>query len=233
MANICCIFGGLIENSENKVRDHCHITGKYRGPAHYCCNINLKITEKVPVMFHNLKRCDSHLIFKELSKFNVKISVIRNGLEKYMSFTLNKNLVFIDTMLFMNSGLDKLVKNLSDKDLNHLSEEFSGEQLKLVKEKSVSCYEYVNSLKKFKESKLPDKDKFFSSLKDCGISKKEYQRAINVWKVFEIKNLGGYHDLYLKTDVLLLCDVFEKFIKTCLEYYCSDSSHYFSSPGLS
>ena len=85
----------------------------------------------------------------------------------------------------------------------------------------------MNSFKKFNEPELPERDKFFSSLKDCGISEKEYQRAISVWKV------GEYHDLYLKTDVLLLCDVFEKFIETCLEYYCLDPSHYFSSPGLS
>ena len=100
----------------------------------------------------------------------------------------------------------------------------------------------MNSFKKFKENKLPDKCKFFSSpdkckffssLKNCGINEKEYQRTINVWKVFKIKNLGEYHDLYLKTDVLLLCDVFEKFINTCLNYYNLDPSHYFSSPGLS
>ena len=79
---------------------------------------------------------------------------------------------------------------------------------------------------------MPDICKFFSSLKDCGISEKEYQRADNVWKVFKVKNLGEYHDFYLKTDVLLLCDVFEKFIKTCLEYSCLDLCHYFSSLGL-
>ena len=70
-------------------------------------------------------------------------------------------------------------------------------------------------------------------MKDCGISEKEYQRADNVWKVFKIKHLGEYHDLYLKTVVLLLCDVFEKFFSTCLEYYYLDPLHYFSSPGLS
>ena len=133
----------------------------------------------------------------------------------------------------MNSSLDKLVKNLTDKDFLYLSEEFSSEKLKLVKEKGIYPYEYMNSFKKFKEIKLPDKDNFFSSLKDCGFNEKEYQRAINVWKVFEIKNLGEYHDLYWKTDILLLCGVFEKFIKTCLEYYCLDPSHYFSSPGPS
>ena len=120
-------------------------------------------------------------------------------------------------MLFIDSSLDKLVRNLSDKDFVFLSEEFSGEKLKLVNEKGIYPYEYMSSFKKFKENKLPDKWKFFSSLKDCGISEKEYQRAIKACQMFEIKNLGEYHDLYLKTDVLLLCDVFEKFIKTCLE----------------
>ena len=74
---------------------------------------------------------------------------------------------------------------------------------------------------------------FFSPLKDCEISTKEYQRVCDVWKVFEIKNLGEYHDLYLKTDVLLLCDVFEKFINDCLKDYGLDPCHYFRSPGLS
>ena len=70
------------------------------------------------MIFNNLKGYDSHLTFKELSKFNCKVSVITNGLEKFMSFTLNKNLVFIDSMLFMNSSLDKLIKNLSSKVLS-------------------------------------------------------------------------------------------------------------------
>ena len=94
MSNICWICNKLFDVSDNKVRDHCHISGKYRGAAHWNCNVNFKITKKVPVIFHNLEGYDSHLIFKELSKFNVKISVIPNGLEKYMSFTINRNIVF-------------------------------------------------------------------------------------------------------------------------------------------
>ena len=119
----------------DKVRDHCHITGIYRGSCHWSCNINLKVSKKLVVIFHNLKGYDSHLIFKKLNKFNCSVDVITNGLEKYMSFTLNKNIVFIDSMLFMNSSLDKLVKNLND--FKYLSTEFSGEQLELVKKKGV------------------------------------------------------------------------------------------------
>ena len=150
-----------------------------------------------------------------------------------MSFTLNKNLVFIDSMLFMKSSLDKLAKNLTDKDFKYLSEVFSGENLELVKKKGIYPYEYFNSYKKFKETNLPDVEKFFSSLRDSSISEKEYQRACDVWKLFEIKYLGQYHDFYLKTDVLLLCDVFENFISVCLKDYGLDPSHYISSPSLS
>ena len=149
----------------------------------------------------------------------MKLSVRPNGLEKSMAFAINKNLIFIDSMQFMNSSLDKLVKNLNDKDFKYLSKEFSGEQLKLVKEKGIYPYEYINSFKNFSEDEFLDKSKFFSSLKDSGVNEKEYEKAVNVWKAFEIKNLGEYHDLYLKVDVLLLVDVFEKFVETCLNYY--------------
>ena len=90
----------------------------YRGAAHWSCNINLKLTKKILVIFHNLKGCDSHLIIKEISKFDVKVSVIPNRLEKYLAFTINRNLVFIDSMQFMNSSLDSLFKDLSDNDLS-------------------------------------------------------------------------------------------------------------------
>ena len=113
-----------------------------------------------------------------------------------------------------------------------LSEEFRGKFLKLVKQKSVYPYEYMDSFEKFVEDKLPDKCQFFSSLKDRCISEKDYFKAINVWNVFKMNTIGGHHDLYLKTDVLLLADVFEKFIKTCLDYYGLDPCHYFGSPGL-
>ena len=81
-SNSCCICKKLIDNDEEKVRDHCHVTGKFRGAAHWNCNINFQLTKKVPVIFHNLRGYDSHLIFNELDKFDVKICVIPNGLEK-------------------------------------------------------------------------------------------------------------------------------------------------------
>ena len=131
----CWICKKFIDNDEEKVRDHCHVTGKFRGAAHWDCNINFQFTKKVPVIFHNLEGYDIHLIFNELDKFDVKISVIPNGLEKYMAFFWNKKIVFIDSMQFMNSGLDKLVKNLSGKDFKYLVEEFGSKYLELFKQK--------------------------------------------------------------------------------------------------
>ena len=84
-------------------RDHCHITGKYRGPAHWSCNVNLELSKKLFVIFHGFKGYDSHLFMKEIDNSDVKINVIPNGLEKYMALMINKNLVFL---------VKKLVKTL-------------------------------------------------------------------------------------------------------------------------
>ena len=137
----CWICEKLIENDDEKVRDHCHITGKFRGAAHWNCNINFQLTKKVPVIFHNLRGYDSHLIFCELNKFDVKIDVIPNRLENYMAFFLNKNLVFIDSMQLINSSLKKLVKNLLDDDLKYLTGEFGSKNLELVKQKDAYPHE--------------------------------------------------------------------------------------------
>ena len=136
-SNNCWICEKRIDNDDEKVRDHCHVTGKFRGAAHWSCNINLQLTEKVPVIFHNLKGYDTHLIFCKLDKFNVKISLIPNGLEKYLAFFLNKNLVVIDSMQFMNFSLDKLVKNLTDEDFKYLVEEIDSKNLGLLKQKVI------------------------------------------------------------------------------------------------
>ena len=152
-----------------------------------------------------------------------------------MAFTIDKNLIFIDSMQFMNSSLDALVKNLSDDDFKYISVEFSGEVLELVKQKGIYPYECMNSFKRFSKERIPDKCKLFSSLKDEFISEKDYLHAIDVWNVFKMITMGDYHVRYLKTVVLLFvfANVFEKFINKCLDYYGLDLCHYFSSPGLS
>ena len=243
-SNNCWICKKIIDNEAEKVRDHRHITGTFWGSAHWDCNINFQLTKKIPVIFHNLKGYASHLIFFELLKFNLKVHVIPSGLEKYMTFFLGRDLVFIDSMQFMNCSLDKLAKNLVDKDVKYIVKEFDTENLKILKQKGVYPYEHMNSYKRFSEDKLFARKYFYSSTKDKKIredgkisdghvSIEDYMVCEKIWDKFNMKNMGDYHDHYLKKDVLLLADVFEKFIYTCLKYYGLDPCHYFSAPGLS
>ena len=152
-SNNCWICKKIIDNEDEKVRDHCHIPGKFRGSAHWDCNIKFQLTRKIPVIFHNLKGYDSHLIFSELHKFNLKVDVILNGLEKYMAFFLGRDLVFIDSIQFVNCSLDKLVTNLVDKHFKYLVKEFGTENFKILKQKGAYPYEYMSSFKRFNEDK--------------------------------------------------------------------------------
>ena len=111
-----------------------NITGKNRGSTHWSCN--RKLTEKVPVILHNLKAYDSHLIIQEMGNFVITVNVKPNGLEKCLAFTINNDLVFIDSMQFMNSSPDALVKNQSNNDCKYLSQEFWSD---------LSKYEYMDS----------------------------------------------------------------------------------------
>ena len=138
----------------------------------------------------------------------------------------------------MNFSFDILVKNLSDEDFKYLVEEFGSEHLEILKQKGAYPYEYMNSFKRFNEEKLCARKYFYSSTKkgkidddgkisDGHISIEDYLTCEKIWNKFKMKNMGDYHDQYLKKDVLLLADVFEKFIKTCLKYYELDPCHYF------
>ena len=233
----------------DKVRDHCHFTGKYRGAAHNSCNLKYKKRKFIPVVFHNLSGYDSHLFIKNLGFTAGNIDCIPNNEEKYISFTknietgsyMNKKgetkpifykIRFIDSFKFMATSLDSLVNNLPEEAFNNLEKYYTGDKLSLVKRKGVYPYEYMDSLERFKENKLPPKESFYSRLTGEGISNEDYEHAKNVWDVFEMKNLQDYHDLYNETDVLLLADVFENFRNICLNNYKLDPAHYFTAPGI-
>lgn len=136
----------------------------------------------------------------------------------------------------MALSLDKLSSLLpSEKKINlrteykHLTEE----KLKLLERKGIFCYDYIDSLEKLDEKSLPTRDKFYSKLTESAVSDEDYEFAIKVWNQFEVKSLGDYSDLYMKTDILLLTDVFENFREICYENYELDPLHYYTAPGLS
>ena len=146
---------------------------------------------------------------------------------------LGKHLVFLDSFQFMASSLERLAANLPTGAFKYTSQVFQDEKLALMKQKGVYPYDYIESFQKFNHKQLPPKEEFYSILTDEGISDVQYQHGQNVCNTFNMRTMGEYHDLYLKSDILLLADVFENFRKTCLQYYNLDPCHYFTSPGLS
>ena len=157
----------------------------------------------VLIIFHNLRGYDSHLIMQEIGTFVVKVNVTPNGLEKCMAFTNNNNLVFIDSMQFINPNLDSLVNNLSDNDFKHLLQDFSGNLLELVKEIGVTHRNVWAVLKSFLGINYLMGVNFLLLWKMNALLMNALH-PINVWNVFKMNKIGDYHDLYLKTDVLLL-----------------------------
>ena len=163
----CWICHEKIINNKDKVRDHCHITGKYRGAAHSQCNLKLKIPKKLPIIFHNLEGYDGHIIFKELNNFdNIDIQVIPKSSEKYMSIIINKNIIFLDSLQFYKGSLDSLAGNLQDSDFKHLMSEFPPNKLEILRKKDAYPYEWVDSYKRLLYPRLPPKEAFYSSIDD-------------------------------------------------------------------
>ena len=246
----CHICYKPFTQKNRKVRDHCHYTGLYRGPAHSLCNLRYKIPSYIPVVFHNLSGYDAHLFIRELGAHTSDMEVMQKNKEDYISFSIkvpvekyvDKNgeekdklieLRFIDSFKFMSSSLDSLTKNLVSGGKKLFGfEDYSELQYDLLTRKGVYPYEYVNSWDRFNETQLPPKDAFYSNLNMSSISKDDYQHAQRVWEEFGIHNLGDYHDLYLRTDVVLLANVYEAFRDTCLKHYKLDPVHFYTSPGL-
>ena len=245
-AKTCHICSCELKN--DKVRDHCHFTGKYRGAAHNKCNLMCKKPRVLPVIFHNLQGYDAHLFIKQLAKLEGKLDCIPSTEEKYISFSktikvgeykhisgkilpINFEIKFLDSFKFLQTSLANLVSNLSSDDFNNTKHVFKS-NTSLLTRKGVFPYDYVSSIDKLSETQLPPKDEFYSKLNDEDISDEDYQHAIKVWNKFGCKTIKDYHDLYLKSDVLLLADVFEKFRSTCLKHYKLDPAHYYTSPGL-
>ena len=234
---------------DDKVRDHCHFTGKYRGAAHKTCNLQCKKPKILPVIFHDLQGYDAHLFIKQFACLPGESNCIPSTEEKYISFSkkikvdeykctitgktfpIHFEIRFIDSFKFLQTSLANLVSNLQPDDFHNTKEIFK-KNVNLLTRKGVYPYDYVSSMEKLTETQLPFKSEFYSKLDDEDISDDDYQHAINVWNIFKCKTIRDYHDLYLKSDVLLLSDVFENFRKTCLHHYNLDPAHFYTSPGL-
>ena len=203
-ASDCWICGEELGN--DRVRDHCHFTGRYRGPAHNRCNLKYRKPKNISVFFHNLSGYDSHLFIKKLGtpNKNENIDCIPNNEEKYISFSktivtgqyTNKKgevkdktfkIVFKDSLKFMSSSLGALVNNLPKDAFKNLLKYFTPKQAEILKQKGFYPYEYMDSEEKFNDTKIPPREAFYSKLSGRGITEKDYKHAGNVWNSFKMK----------------------------------------------
>ena len=197
----CHICFKPFKEDNPKVRDHCHYTSRYRGPAHMKCNLQHKTPSYIPIVFHNLSGYDAHLFIKELAAstdgakmmgviakntedyitFSIKVEVNRyidkNGIEKSKEIELR----FIDSFKFMSSSLDSLVDNLARGGRKFFEfEEYSENQYKLLIKKEIYLYEYMTDWDKFKETKLPPREAFYSKLNMTGVKGEDYEHKNRV-----------------------------------------------------
>ncbi|XP_048482323.1 uncharacterized protein LOC125489689 [Plutella xylostella] len=227
-------------NSEQYI-DYDWYTGVFCGVTHEVCSQKFHKVPFVPVILHNLSNYDAHFIVHALNFAEGEVYIIPQNKEKYISFSkmLNINgkrvsLRFIDSCKFLSSSLESLASHLNDDQFNELRKEYPrNEDFNLLKRKGVYPYEFMTSFDSLKTPSLPSIDHFYSSLTGNTITSEDYTHAQNVWDHFNCRNMGDYSDLYLKTDVLLLSDVFENFRNVCIKTYDLDPAHYYTAPGLS
>ncbi|XP_052746715.1 uncharacterized protein LOC128199737 [Bicyclus anynana] len=249
----------LTSQDENKIvnSSKCHIcerslnnedildfdwhTGNFRGVAHETCVAKYRAPRHIPVFLHNLSNYDAHFIVHALNFAEGEVELLPQNKERYISFSkkLNVNngqvsLRFIDSFKFLPCSLEQLAKNLNIHQFESLKSNFPhNEDFIRLRKKGVYPYEYMTSFDSLKLTSLPSQPQFYSSLTNSNISDDDYNHAKDVWDHFQCQNMLEYSNLYLKTDVLLLTDVFENFRKLCLKTYDLDPAHYYTAPGLS
>ena len=219
----------------DNVRDHCHLTGKYRGPSHNNCNINVRQADSnfIPSAFHNFSNYDCNKFFKnlvDLKKDKVKFKIVPKTNEEYIVVKYGCSR-FIDSYRFLSESLDKLVKNLDGDDFRILKKEFP-DKWQYLNKKLAYTYQYFNSINDYKKP-VNDlkKEDFFSKLKNNYLDDVEIERTKEIIKLFNIKDGEELNKLYCKTDVILLADVFEKFVEVSTEEYKINPLYCLSLPG--
>jgi hypothetical protein len=234
----CWICKKQFEITNNdKVIDHDHFDGKYRGAAHRDCNILVRIAKFVPIYFHNLSKYDLHLFIKELAKQNKPLKPIPVNDETYISLQYGC-IRFTDSLRLFQKSLNDVSKSMNENDFIELKKEFCIENYRLMLEKGVYPYDYITSFEKYNEIQLPPIEAFYSRLTKKGITDIDYERAQEVWNKFNCRTLKDYTLLYLKQDVCLLADCFEKFRNSFIQDPNSpagrglDPAHFVSTPGL-
>ena len=226
-----CYYCNEVLGSD-RVRDHDHLTGGFRGAAHNFCNQQAWKPNFVPVFFHNLSGYDSHLFIKELAqRSKQEVKLLAKTAEEYISFQVGC-LRFLDSYRFLSSSLDNITKNMVDADFKITRSFFEKEDdFKLLRKKGVIPYSYYTSHESFLSTEF-NKEMFYNDLKDEPVSDDIFKNVVEFIEHFEIEDHGELVDMYLKSDVLLLADAFERFRDVNLHHFGIDPCWCYSAPGL-
>lgn len=233
----CPVCGCGFSSDNWLVRHHDHYSGLYEFSCCNNCNLQIQKDLSVAVFFHNLSRYDAHLFIRELARI-ANVSVIPSNTENYIAFSawfdIGVRMVFLDSFRFLPESLEKLAGNLHPSQLCLMREYFPDPiEFDLLRRKGVYPYDYMKSRTNLEETQLPAKKYFFNQLTFSEISDADYNHALTVWKTFKCKTMRDYTMLYLKTDILLLSDIFENFRNLTFEHYGLDAACFYTSPGLS
>ena len=236
-ARTCCICSEPLSKTDDRVRHHSHVSGKFIGAAHGDCNVNAKVPNFLPVFFHNLSRYDGHITALVIDNTDKDISTIPLTSETYISFSKKVSdqfyLRFVDSLRFLQTSLRNLVDILPIKELTHTKLHYSDpNQFRRAQKKNYFPYEFLDDEKKLTLTSLPPPENFYSSLDNTNISQEEYKFAQEAWIDFKCKTLGDYLEQYCIIDVLLLADCFTSFRKHALSSYKIDPAYSFSLPGF-
>ena len=233
-AHYCYLCRVPFHAATGKCRDHCHLSGKYRGALCNTCNLTYGAMPKnIFVIFHGLSNYDSHFIVRRLHRYrNCQIRIIPKSSEKYLSFSVG-NIHYKDSYQFLSESLATLADNLKEKGEEYfiyINKHIKHQrQRELMKRKGVFPYSYIDSPQRLSETSLPPITCFKNDLRgDEIISQEEYNVAMEVWKEFKCHNLRDYMEVYLRADILLLADIFENFRSRCMTDYELDPVFYYS-----
>lgn len=244
LATLCHICDRKYYGKNIKIRDHCHISGSYRGPAHIACSLNVRGKARVSVVFHGLRESDAACVIAKVNEliagdvtinridpqhpFTFTKRVLRET--KEVSYSKNTYLKLIDSFSFIPKSLEILAGNLNEEQLDHLKSGLSqanDEQLMLAVQKS-ALVPVIDDWSMYDDRSLPAQW-LFRSENGVEASEDEYDNSRSIWNSFGVTTVGEFCDLCLKIDVLRLVDVFESFRQTFFDIYSLDPVHYDSA----
>ena len=240
-AKFCHICKEEFKSPRDKVRDHCHKTGRWLGPAHYKCNVERRVKTNLLYYMHNFSGYDSHFVvkyYRQLLGREKRVKGLAYNGQKFRTLDIGR-VSFVDSLSLLDASLGELVSDLVKEGHNFPILEASGiyeteEQRELlIRSKGIYPYEYIKSYETLLEQNLPPIESFYSILKDESVSETDFKQAQDTFQAFKCRDLRDYTKLYCHLDTLQLAEVMLEFMHEVERDFGLCSTNYISLPQLS